>query len=180
MGRSRGVREERTDHTQLFSRTFAGFGLTGRQKVHFSTFDGKLEGDFITEWSQNLPYGPRPREQKLLFSIFTHPIIHLKNRRNENEDLGFPHKINEFPQNDKYKTYFLKIYQSLGQIWLGFFEFYGIPPPTPTMKLRDMSHYEISTHFPDPQAPNIILKDHIFICWGVGWGGVIRLLLVTC
>ena len=43
LGRSRGVREERTEHTQLFSRTLAGSGLTRRQKVHFSTFDGKLE-----------------------------------------------------------------------------------------------------------------------------------------
>ena len=43
MGRSRGVREERTDHTKLFSRTLAGFGLTRHQKVHFSTYDGKLE-----------------------------------------------------------------------------------------------------------------------------------------
>ena len=42
MGRSRGVQEERTEHTQLFSRTLAGFRLTGRQRVHFSTFDGKL------------------------------------------------------------------------------------------------------------------------------------------
>ena len=43
MGRSRGVREERTEHTQLFPRTLAGSGLTWHQKVHFSTFDGKLE-----------------------------------------------------------------------------------------------------------------------------------------
>ena len=42
LGRSRGVRGERTEHTQLFLRTFAGSGLTGPQKVHFSTFDGKL------------------------------------------------------------------------------------------------------------------------------------------
>ena len=59
--------------------------------------DGKLESHGITEWSQNLPYGPGPREQKLLFSIFTYPIIHLKNRKNENQVLGFPNKINELP-----------------------------------------------------------------------------------
>ena len=69
------------EYTKLFSRIFTGSGLTWHQKVHFSTFDGKLEGDFITEWSQNLPYGPRPREQKLLFPIFTYPIIHFKNRK---------------------------------------------------------------------------------------------------
>ena len=78
---SRGLREEGTEHTKLYSRMFTGFGLTRLQKVNFSTFDGKLEGDFITEWSQNLPFGPRPREQELLFSIFTYPIIHLKNTK---------------------------------------------------------------------------------------------------
>ena len=86
----RGVREEGTEHTKLYSRIFTGSGLTWHQKDHFLTFDGK---HFITEWSQNFPYGPRPREQKLLFSIFTYPIIHLKNRKNENQDLGFPNKI---------------------------------------------------------------------------------------
>ena len=49
---SRGVREERTDHTKLVSRTLAGFGLTWHQKVHFSTFDGKLEGGFMTKYIQ--------------------------------------------------------------------------------------------------------------------------------
>ena len=43
LGRSRGVRVERTEHTTLFSRTLGGFGLTGRQKVHFSTFHGKID-----------------------------------------------------------------------------------------------------------------------------------------
>ena len=47
--------------------------------IRKSTFQ-HLTVNFVTEWSQNLPYGPRPREQKLLFSIFTYPIIHLKNR----------------------------------------------------------------------------------------------------
>ena len=37
---------------KTLSRTLAGFGLTKPQKVNFSTFDGKLEGNFITEWSQ--------------------------------------------------------------------------------------------------------------------------------
>ena len=92
----RGVREERMDHTKLYSRIFTGSGLTWHQEVHFSTFDSKLESQFITEWSQNLPFGPRSREQKLLFSILTYPIIHLENRTNENQDLGFPSKIDEF------------------------------------------------------------------------------------
>ena len=34
------------------SNFLAGSGLTRHQKVNFSTFDGKLEGDFITEWFQ--------------------------------------------------------------------------------------------------------------------------------
>ena len=114
IGRSRGVREERTEYTQLFSRTLAGSGLTRYQKVYFSTFDGKLEGDFITEWSQNLPQGPRPREQKLLLSILTYPIIHLKNRKNENQDLGFPNKSMIFLKMTNTKHIFRKIYQSLG------------------------------------------------------------------
>ena len=56
-GRSRGVRDERTEHTQLFCRTLAGSGLTGHQKVHFSTFDGKLESQCRNE-PQNLPFCP--------------------------------------------------------------------------------------------------------------------------
>ena len=56
MGRSRGVREERTEHTKLFSRTFAGSGLTGHQKVHFSTCDGKLELHGTRNDPQNPPF----------------------------------------------------------------------------------------------------------------------------
>ena len=51
-----GVREERTDHTKLFPRTFAGFGLTWHQKVHFSTFDGKLESQCTRNGAQNPPF----------------------------------------------------------------------------------------------------------------------------
>ena len=57
------------------------------ESPHFSTFDGT---HFITHWSQNLPYGPRPQEQKLLFSIFAYPIIHVKSRKNEHQDLSCP------------------------------------------------------------------------------------------
>ena len=52
LGRSRGVRGEGTDHTKTLSRTLAGFGLTWHRKVHFSTFDGKLEGNFMTKYLQ--------------------------------------------------------------------------------------------------------------------------------
>ena len=39
---SRGVREDRTDHTNLFNRSFRGFGRTGHQKIDFSGFVGFL------------------------------------------------------------------------------------------------------------------------------------------
>ena len=58
MGRSRGVRGERTEHTQLFSRTFAGFGITCGQKVNFSTFSGKLELQCTRNGPQNPPFCP--------------------------------------------------------------------------------------------------------------------------
>ena len=51
-GRSGGVRGDGMDHTKTLSRTLAGFGLTWRRKVHFSTFDGKLEGSFMTKYPQ--------------------------------------------------------------------------------------------------------------------------------
>ena len=43
---------EGVDHTKTLSRTLAGFRLTWHQKVHFSTFDGKLEGSFMTKYLQ--------------------------------------------------------------------------------------------------------------------------------
>ena len=68
LGRSRGVREERTNHTKLFSRTLAGSGLTWHQKVHFSTFDGKLESQCTRNCLQNLPFCPgSPHNTFILF-----------------------------------------------------------------------------------------------------------------
>ena len=58
LGRFGGVRGERTEHTQLFSRTLAGFGLTWHQKVHFSTFDGKLESQCTRNGNKNNPFCP--------------------------------------------------------------------------------------------------------------------------
>ena len=58
LGRFRGVRGERTKHTQLFRRTLAGFGLTWHQKVHVSTFDGKLELQCTRNGPQNPPFCP--------------------------------------------------------------------------------------------------------------------------
>ena len=66
-----------------------GNGRMVDRAVGHSTINGGGQ-----EWS-NGRSGRRPFQ--LLFSIFTYPIIHLKNRRNENQDLGFPNKIYEFP-----------------------------------------------------------------------------------
>ena len=56
LGRSGGVRGERTDHTKTFRRTLAGLGLTWQ--VHFSTFDGQLELQCTRNGPQNPPYCP--------------------------------------------------------------------------------------------------------------------------
>ena len=52
LGKSGDVRGEGADHTKTLSRTLAGFGLTWHRKVNFSTFDGKLEGSFMTKYLQ--------------------------------------------------------------------------------------------------------------------------------
>ena len=94
MGRSRGVREERTEHTQLFSRTLAGFGLTGHQKVRFSTFDGKLESQCIKKMAfktlhfvQGFSRTPLlfiPRYLTNIFSKILSKKKNLENRKSEN------------------------------------------------------------------------------------------------
>ena len=79
VGRSRGVRGERTEHTQLFSRTLAGFGLTWHQKDHFSTFDGKLELQCTRNASQNLPYCPGSfQDTFIIYSSISHQRNFLK------------------------------------------------------------------------------------------------------
>ena len=67
MGRSRGVREERTDHTRLFSQTLAGFDPTGHQTIHFSTFDDKLKSQCIKNDIQNLPFYQQSLQRTLFF-----------------------------------------------------------------------------------------------------------------
>ena len=54
----RDVREEATDHTQLYSRNFTGSGLTGPQKVNFSTIDGKLHHRMVSKPSLWTPLWP--------------------------------------------------------------------------------------------------------------------------
>ena len=86
--RSRGVREEGTDHTKLFSRIFTGSGLTWHQKVNFSTFDGKLHHRMVSKPSS---WTPSSRTKASIFDIY---ISHYpsQKQKNENQDLGFPNK----------------------------------------------------------------------------------------
>ena len=79
LGRSRGVREERTEHAQLFSRTLARSGLIGRQKVHFSTFDSKLELQCTRNGPQNHPYCPGSLQDTfIIYSSLSHQPISRK------------------------------------------------------------------------------------------------------
>ena len=76
MKRSRGVREERTDHAKRFRRTLAGFGLTWGQKVHFSTFDGKLELQCTRNGPQNPPFCPGSLQDTfIIYSSISHQHI---------------------------------------------------------------------------------------------------------
>ena len=94
MWRSRGVREERTEHAQLFSRTLAGIGPTWHQKVHFSIFDGKLEPQCTRNGPQNPPYCPGSiQDTFIIYSSISHQhfseyILQIeeisKNRKYEN------------------------------------------------------------------------------------------------
>ena len=106
MGRFRGIREERTEHTQLFSRTLVGFGSTWHQKVHFSTFDGKLELQCTRNGPQNLHFVHGLSRAPLLFipryltNIFPENIFNKKNLENRNsENLKFqkPRFTNKCP-----------------------------------------------------------------------------------
>jgi hypothetical protein len=91
LGRSRGVRGERTEHTKTFRRTLAGFGFTWHRRVHFSTFDGKLELHCTRNGLQNHPYCPGSIQETFMdFSSISHHQIfqkystkkqHLENRK---------------------------------------------------------------------------------------------------
>ena len=73
MGRSGGVRGERTDHTKIFRRTLAGFGLTWHQKDSFSTFDGKLELQCTRNGPQNPPFCPGSiQDTFIIYSSISH------------------------------------------------------------------------------------------------------------
>ena len=75
----RGVREERTEHTKLFPRSFTGSGLTWHQEVPFSTFDGKLEFHCIRNGPQNPPCCPGSLQDTfIIYSSISHPHIFRK------------------------------------------------------------------------------------------------------
>ena len=69
MGRSRGVREERTEQTKLFSRTFAGSGLTKRRASRFSWFLEILEFQCTRDGPQNLPFCPGSPHNTFIFLL---------------------------------------------------------------------------------------------------------------
>ena len=107
MGRSRGVQEERAEHTKTFRRTLAGFRLAGHQKVRFSTFDGKLESKCIRNGIQNPPYCPGSLQDTfIIYSSISHqhifptyfpPKKHLENRKSENLKFQKPRFTNKCP-----------------------------------------------------------------------------------
>ena len=107
LGRSRGVREERTDHTQLFRRTLAGFGLTWHRKVHFSTFSGHVTFQCTRNGIQNHPFCPGSLQDTfIIYSlIFQQHIFqtcffkkkHLENRTSGNMEIQKPRFTNRSP-----------------------------------------------------------------------------------
>ena len=77
--RSRGVREERTEHTKTFHRTLAGFGLTWGQKVNFSIFDGKLTFQCPRNCHRNHPFCPGSLQDTfIIYSSILHQHIFRK------------------------------------------------------------------------------------------------------
>ena len=59
-------------------RTLAGFGLAGRQRIRFSTFDGKLELQCARNGSQNLPFCPGSLQDTfIMYSSISHQHISL-------------------------------------------------------------------------------------------------------
>ena len=107
LGRSRGVREERTDHTKIFPRVLAGSGLTWQQKVHISTFDGKLTFQCTRNSFQNPPFCPGSLQDTfVIYSSICHQHIsrkyfakrnNLVNRKYENMKIQKPSFTNRSP-----------------------------------------------------------------------------------
>ena len=108
MGRSRGVRGERTDHTKIFRRTLAGSGLTWHQKVHFSTFSGKLTFQCSRNGPQNPPFCPGSLQDTfIIYSSISHQHNfqkyfpkkqNLENRKSENLKFQKTQVTNKCPE----------------------------------------------------------------------------------
>ena len=99
LGRSRGVRGERTDHTKIFRRTLAGIGLTRPQRVHFSTFDGKLELQCTRNGPQNHPFCPGSiQDTFIIISSISHhkdyPTIFRK-KQSVQTNVGMPARVRD-------------------------------------------------------------------------------------
>ena len=95
---------KRTERTQLFSRTLAGFGLTRRQKVNFSTFDGKLESQCTRNGPQTLHFvqGLSPGHFYYLFldisPTYFPTIEHLEIWKSENPKIEKLRFTSKFPE----------------------------------------------------------------------------------
>ena len=67
------------EHTQLFFRTLAGFGLTWGQKVHFSTFSGKLTFQCTRNGPQKPQFYPGSLQDAfIIFPSISHQHIFQK------------------------------------------------------------------------------------------------------
>ena len=66
----------RMDHTKIFRRTLAGFGFSWHQKVHFSTFSGKLTSRCTRNGFQNPSFCPRSLQNTFIMdSSISHQHI---------------------------------------------------------------------------------------------------------
>ena len=103
LGRSRGVQGERTDHTKIFPRTLAGSGLTRRQKIYFSTFDGKLELQCARNGSQNLPFCPGSLQDTfIIYSSISHQ--HIFRRKQKRTGKHIEHRKSGHLKNRSWKV----------------------------------------------------------------------------
>ena len=97
--RSGGVQGDGTDHTKMQAQIFTRFGLTWHQKVHFSTFDGKL----TFQSSRNGPSKPSilsrvsPRHLYYLFLDIS-PTYFSKNKLATNKISRIEHLKSQKPE----------------------------------------------------------------------------------
>ena len=74
----RGFQEDRTDH-RSYLQSFSRFGGTWYQKVHFSTFSGKLTFQCTRNGTQNPPFCPGSHQDTfIIYSSISHQHIARK------------------------------------------------------------------------------------------------------